>query len=92
MKIIVCENYDENGNKVNWADNVITAQVLGISATLAGIENGCGFDVTPYSSPSRKLHNGNGVIYIKSTDIPGDCTLSVTSPGFETAQVTITTK
>lgn len=83
---------DENGNKVNWDDRVITAQVSGLSATVAGIENGSGFDVTPYSSPSRKLHNGNAVVYLKSTDIPGESTLTVTSPGIPSASITITTK
>ena len=80
---------DENGNKVNWDDRVITAQVSGLSATLAGIESGSGFDVTPYSSPSRKLHNGNGVIYLKSTDIAGESTLTVTSPGLPPVSLTI---
>ena len=84
--------YDKDGNKVNWADNVITAQLSGLSATVAGIENGCGFDVTPYSSPSRKVHNGNAVIYIKATDLPGDATLTVTANNLQPATVKITTK
>ncbi|MBQ8540424.1 MAG: DUF4982 domain-containing protein [Clostridia bacterium] len=83
---------DKDGNKVNCSDNVITAQLSGLSSTIAGIENGCGFDVTPYSSPSRKLHNGNAVIYVKSTDIAGESVLTVTSPGIEPASITIVTK
>ncbi len=82
---------DKDNNKVNWSDTVITAQVSGLSISLAGIESGSGFDVTPYSSPSRKLFNGNGVIYIKSTDIKGDATLTVTSENLESASVTIHT-
>lgn len=82
---------DINGDRVNWEDCEITAQLSGLSARIAGIENGCGFDVTPYSSPSRKLHNGNAVIYIKSTDIKGEATLTVTSPNLEAASLTVKT-
>ncbi|MBQ8003068.1 MAG: DUF4982 domain-containing protein, partial [Clostridia bacterium] len=84
--------FDKDGKKVNWSDTVITAQVSGQSVTLAGIETGCGFDVTPYSSPSRKMHNGNAVIYLKSTDFAGESTLIVTAPGMEDISVIVTTK
>lgn len=82
---------DTNGNKVNWDDRTITAQISGLSYVIAGMENGCGFDVTPYSSPSRKLHNGNLVIYVKSTDIIGSSTLTVTSDGLPPVSITLTT-
>lgn len=91
LRVDVCA-LDKNNNKVNWKDIVITAQISGLSATVAGIENGSGFDTTPYSESFRKLYNGNAVIYVKATDISGDCTLSVTSPGLEGASVTITVK
>ena len=83
---------DEKGNKVNWQDVVITAQVSGLSAKLSGIESGSGFDVTPYSSPSRKMHNGNAVIYIKATDIKGEATLTVTSEGMAPVSIKIVTE
>lgn len=82
---------DKNGNKVNWKDIVITAQLSALSARIAGIENGCGFDVTPYSENYRKLHNGNAVIYVKSTSISGEAVLTVSSPNLESASVTIKT-
>lgn len=82
---------DERGNKINWDDREITAQVTGLSVTIAGIESGSGFDVTPYSSLSRKLHNGNAVIYLKSTDIKGESILTVTSGNLEPATIKITT-
>ncbi len=84
--------YDKNGNKVNWQDITITAQVSGLSATLSGIESGAGFDVTPYTSPSRKMHNGNAVIYLKSTDIKGEATLTVTADDLESASIKIITE
>lgn len=68
---------DENNKKVNWSDTLITAQISGTSCVIAGIENGCGYDVTPYLSSSRNLYNGNAVIYVKSTDLSGESTLTV---------------
>lgn len=83
---------DEKMRKVNWMDCEITVQVSGLAITLAGIESGCGFDLTPYSSNKRKLHNGNAVIYIKSTDIKGIGTVTVSAEGLESKTVTIVTE
>lgn len=81
---------DKDKNKVNWSDNVITAQISGLSVTIAGIESGCGFDTAPYFLPSKKLYNGNAVIYLKSTDIKGISTLTVTSDNLPPAAVSVT--
>ena len=80
---------DKDNEKVNWSDTTLTAQISGLSYTIAGMENGAGFDVTPYSSLSRKIHNGNLVIYLKATDIKGESTLTVTSPSLASASITL---
>ncbi len=82
----------ESFDKVNWKDVEITVQVTGLSATLAGIESGSGFDLTPYSSNKRKLYNGNAVIYIKSTDIKGEAVVTVTADNLKSASAKIITE
>ncbi len=80
---------DNDGRYVNFADNLICAQISGLSAKLAGIENGSAHDLTPYSESFRRLNNGRLVIYLKSSAIKGKTTLSVFSDGLESASVTI---
>lgn len=80
---------DSSNRKVNWYDENITVQLCGASCQLCGIENGCGYDVTTYASSSRKTYNGNAVIYIKSTDIPGESTITVFSDSLPPACVKI---
>lgn len=82
---------DNEGCYVNFADNLVSAQISGLSAKLAGIENGSGHDLTPYSEPFRRLNNGRLVIYLKSSAVKGKTTLSVFSDNLESASVTITT-
>lgn len=82
---------DKDGKKVNFADNLINVQAFGLSARVAGIENGDGRDLTPYAEPFRRLNNGRLVIYVKSTSVKGETIISVRSDALESQSVTITT-
>ena len=83
---------DENGMEVKWADNTVRASVSGEAAVLAGLENGMGHDLTPYSEPFRSLHGGRLVVYLKSSGKRGTARLRVTSDGLISASLEIKTE
>jgi hypothetical protein len=82
---------DENGSTA-FSSDIITVQTSGLSAKLAGIENGLGHDLTPYSENFRKMNCGRLVAYVKSTGKKGETTVTFSSDNIESISVTISAK
>ncbi|MBS4209341.1 glycoside hydrolase family 2 TIM barrel-domain containing protein [Bacillus sp. FJAT-50079] len=71
---------DENGNKVENANNRVTINVIG-AGRLIGLDNGDSTDYDQYKGISRRLFSGKLMAIIASTLEAGPIQLEVTSPG-----------
>jgi len=69
---------DENGNKVENANNRVFVNVTG-AGRLVGLDNGDSTDFDQYKGLSRRLFNGKLMAIIASTLEPGSITVEVTS-------------
>ena len=77
---------DEAGQLVCSRDEEIAFTVE--NGEILGIENGAVDDLTPYSSPARKTHQGRLIVYLRAGTVPGEMRLSAFRAG-ETARVSI---
>lgn len=68
---------DASGNPVTWEERTLHIEVSG-EGTLLGIDNGDLADPTPYSSPIRKTHQGQLIVYVRTTEMAGDIRVRVT--------------
>lgn len=82
---------DEDGDLVENAQNDIHYEVSG-PGVLEGTDNGRPTDFRQFKSPDRQLWAGKGVAVIRTTEDPGQITLTATSAGLTQASVTIESK
>lgn len=73
---------DENGNKVENANNRVFVNVTG-AGRLVGLDNGDSTDFDQYKGLSRRLFNGKLMAIIAATFEAGGITVEVTSKGLE---------
>ena len=69
---------DSNGNRVPYADNLITFDISG-KARILGIENGNGNDVKNYELNQHDVYRGRCMVAVKSTGGAGQITMTATS-------------
>jgi beta-galactosidase len=79
---------DAQGTRVPDAANEVTFDLDG-PAKLPGIENGDLNSPVDYTSHNRKAFHGRGLAIVQSAAAAGTITLRATSPGLESASVTI---
>lgn len=77
---------DEAGQLLCSRDEEIAFAVE--NGQILGIENGAIDDLTPYSSPARKTHQGRLIVYLRAGTVPGEMRLIAFRAG-ETARVSI---
>lgn len=73
---------DENGNKVENANNRVQVKVTG-AGRLIGLDNGDSTDYDPYKGTTRRLFSGKLMAIIASTFEPGKIILEVSSIGLD---------
>ena len=77
---------DENGNKVENANNRVFVNVSG-AGRLVGLDNGDSTDFDQYKGISRRLFNGRLMAIIAATLEPGSITVEVTSKGLKGSSI-----
>lgn len=83
---------DKDGNIVPYADNLLHFSLKG-SGEIAGLDNGCETDLTPFSNKtSRKAFNGLALAIIKAHRQKGNLTLTVSADGLQSANVHVEMK
>jgi len=65
QQIEVCLK-DAQGLLAATDDQPLTCCVVG-DGELMGIENGCGYDLTSYASPTRPTYQGRAIVYVRKT-------------------------
>ena len=73
---------DENGNKVENANNRVSVNVSG-AGRLVGLDNGDSTDYDQYKGLSRRLFSGKLMAIIAATFESGDISVEVTSKGLK---------
>lgn len=81
---------DAQGRVVPVADNTITFTMTG-PGKIIGVGNGDPSSHEPDKASSRSAFNGLAQVIVQSTSKPGPITLTATSPGLESTQVSLTT-
>jgi beta-galactosidase len=87
---VTVELTDKNGIVQPNAANRLHVKVDG-PAVIAGIDNADLKDTDSYTGNTRKTWHGRALIVIRSTHGAGDIKLTISSPGFEDAGLTIKT-
>lgn len=88
---VVVEVIDENGNKVNLADNDILCHVEG-PARLLGLEGSNNSDMSSYTDPRHRAYRGRLLAYIQSTGASDEpVTIRFSSPLLKPASITLNT-
>jgi beta-galactosidase len=59
---------------------------------IAGIGSGDVASLESYRANPRRTHQGRALVVVRTTDAPGEITLTVTSPGLDSKSITITTQ
>ena len=87
LSYVTADVVDAHGVVVPDADNELTFSVSG--GRLAGTDNGREESAENYKSPDRAAFNGKALAIIQSTERPGPISVSVSSPGLQSASTTI---
>lgn len=90
LSYITIDVTDSDGKFVNGGEPEITVSVTGNGKLLA-LDNGVQNDVTPYGETTRKAGKGKLLAIVQSTDEAGSFTVKAESPGYATAETTVTT-
>ena len=88
LSFITVEMLDANGNVVPTADQLIRFTLEG-GGMIAGTDNGDPTDHVSLNQPERKLFNGKCLVVVKSGKKTGKLTLSASSEGLQTTELTI---
>jgi len=81
---------DAQGRVVPVADNKVAFTVTG-PAMIIGVGNGDPSSHEPDKASSRSVFNGLAQVLVQSASTPGPITLTATSPGLESASVSLAT-
>ena len=91
VSMVTVEVHDANGLLMPVADNDIHFELSG-PGLLLGLGNGDPSSHESDKASHRKVFNGLAQAIVQSTSSPGDITLRATSPGLQTAVLTLTTR
>jgi beta-galactosidase len=91
VAMFVVEVRDEQGRVVPITENEVTFSVSG-NGKLVGVGNGDPTNQEPDKGTSRKAFSGLCMGLVQSTKGAGDITVEATSPGLQSAKVTIVAK
>ena len=82
---------DKNGTLCPTANNSIKVRVKG-NAKFKGICNGDATSLEVFTNPEMRLFNGQLVIGIQATEVPGAAEVTVTGKGLKSATVKLQSK
>ena len=82
---------DQNNIEVPTANNKLSFEVEG-PAFVAGVDNGDNMGLEPFKANSRSAFNGKCLGILQSTRQAGEIKLTVSSPGLETAIISLKSK
>jgi hypothetical protein len=82
---------DAKGNFVPNSDALCSVEVTG-AGRLVGLDNGDQRDMTPLTSPARKLNQGRALAVVESSRLAGAIELTVTAPGLPAAHLQLRAK
>lgn len=88
---VVVEVIDENGVKVQLADNEITCKYIG-EAKLLGLEGSDNEDMSDYTDNKQRAYQGRLLAYLKSNGIAGEVKVMFSSPLLKPGEVLIHVK
>lgn len=91
LSYIEIDILDENEELVASADNLVNIEVSGDGELLA-MDNGHQADHEPYNSGKRKVLAGKAIAIVKSGKKGSGFTVTATSDGLKTAQITVNKK
>ncbi len=89
LSFVTVEILDKDGNLCPWADNLVNFDVQGC-AFIAGVDNGSPFSMERFKDNHRKAFYGKCLVVLQNNGNNGTATLTATSQGLPTTQVTIT--
>jgi beta-galactosidase len=88
LSFVTVKILDKDGNLVPNADNLVSFKLNG-QAFIAGVDNGDPISHDPFKASYRKAFHGLALAIIQSKTTPGTISLTATSPGLQSASVTI---
>jgi beta-galactosidase len=79
-----------DANKIVRPDaaNEVTYKVTG-PATIAAVGTADMTDNTPYQSPTRRAYQGRALVILRTTDSPGEITLTAQAEGLTPSTITL---
>ncbi|WP_056476676.1 Ig-like domain-containing protein [Bacillus sp. FJAT-25509] len=90
LSYITVDVTDENGTLVPNADNLVNFDVKG-NGKIVGVDNGNAASVERYKDNKRKAFNGKALVIVQSTKNAGSFTLTATSQGISSDNLTVYT-
>ncbi|WP_196472215.1 Ig-like domain-containing protein [Bacillus sp. SRB1LM] len=90
LSFITVDVVDKNGTLVPSADNLINFDVKG-NGKIVGVDNGNAASVERYKDNKRKAFNGKALVIVQSTKNAGSFTLTATSQGISSDNITVYT-
>ncbi|MEY8351503.1 Ig-like domain-containing protein [Bacillus cereus] len=90
LSFITVDVVDKNGTLVPNADNLINFDVKG-NGKIVGVDNGNAASVERYKDSKRKAFNGKALVIVQSTKNAGSFTLTATSQGISSDNITVYT-
>jgi beta-galactosidase len=91
LSFITARIIDKNGNFVALANNEINFEIDG-NAAIAATDNGLQTDLTSFQSKKRKAWKGLCLAVIKASKQKGIAKIKASSPGLQSATISITLK
>ncbi|BCJ94036.1 hypothetical protein acsn021_16050 [Anaerocolumna cellulosilytica] len=91
MIFVEISTEDEDGNPVANANNRVEVSVTG-AGRLVGLDNGDSTDYDSYKGTSKRLFSGKLLVMIAAKQEAGNITLSVSSKGLKTEEITLHAK
>ncbi len=88
---IVIEVVDEQGRRIDLADNLVHCHIEG-AAKLLGLEGTGNHDMTHPRASSRRASSGRLVAYVRRTAAQGNAKVRFTSPMLKSAELTLEVK
>lgn len=91
LSFITASIVDENGNLCPLADNLINIEVTG-NGDLESVGNGNSASLESFKENFIRAFYGKAVLIVKSSEIPGDIKVEVTSNGLKPTELLLQTK
>lgn len=89
LSFVTVEILDKDGNLCPNADNLVNFDVTG-NAFIAGVDNGSPSSMERFKDNKRKAFHGKCLVVLQNDGSEGTATLTATSYGLTTTQITIT--